>query len=317
MPEATVQAQAKVNLFLRILGREESGYHRIETLYQRISLADTVVVRTAVSGRSLDCRGADAGPVESNLAFRAATGFRDAAGWPDSFAIELDKTIPVGGGLGGGSADAGAVLRALNAMAPRRLDDETLLAVARGLGADVPFLTGESPTAIGFVRGDVFAACSPPPPRDMILLVPPFGVSSRDAFGWYAASREAAGRQPDPMATPAAGIGLVAGDAALAATHSPERPGAGSPERHFSWQEIAALSGNDLQDVVVKRHPVIGTAIALLRAAGAPIAQMTGSGSTAFGVFPDGPSVGLVGVPPGFTVLHAKTATRTAPVTIA
>ncbi len=295
MPEATVQAQAKVNLFLRILGREESGYHRIETLYQRISLADAVVVRTDVSGRSLDCRGADAGPVESNLAFRAATGFRDAAGWPDSFAIELDKTIPVGGGLGGGSADAGAVLRALNAMAPRRLDDETLLAVARGLGADVPFLTGESPTAIGFVRGDVFAACQPPPPSDTILLVPPFGVSSRDAFGWFAASHEAPGRQPGQMATPAAG----------------------SLERHFSWQEIAALSGNDLQDVVVKRHPAIGTAIALLRAAGASIAQMTGSGSSAFGVFPAGPSGRLVGVPPGFTVLHARTVTRTAPVTIA
>ena len=121
MPTARIEAQAKVNLFLRILGREPSGYHQLETLFQRVSLADQVTVRTDVVGRSLECSGADVGPVEQNLAWRAALAFSDAASWPDAFAIEVTKNIPVGGGLGGGSADAGAVLRALNAMAPRRL----------------------------------------------------------------------------------------------------------------------------------------------------------------------------------------------------
>lgn len=316
MPTATLQAQAKINLFLRILGREESGYHQLETLFQRITLADTVVVRTDVRGRSLDARGADLGPVESNLAYRAAVAFSEAAGWPEGFAIELEKAIPVGGGLGGGSADAGAVLRALNAMAPTRLADEVLFGVARSLGADVPFLAANSPTAIGLVRGDVIVACPPPSPRNVILLVPPFGVSSRDAFAWYAGAHAPAERRPSRIATPASGIALATVEAALAARVGDDAlPGA--MEHRFSWREIAELSGNDLQDVVVERHPEIGSAIALLRAAGAPLAQMTGSGSAVFGVFMTPPTGGLVAVPAGFTVLHAQTVTRVAPVVIA
>lgn len=313
---ATVQAQGKINLFLRILGREEGGYHLLETLFQRVTLADTVVVRTGVEGQSLDCRGADVGPVESNLAWRAALAFREAAGWPASFAIELTKEIPVGGGLGGGSADAGAVLRALNAMAPHRLADENLFGVARALGADVPFLASSSPTAIGLVRGDVVVACPPPSPRDIILLVPPFAVSSREAFGWYAAAHQPAERRPSRIATPAAGIALATLEAGLAARIGEDAVPA-MTEHHFSWREIAGLSGNDLQDVVVERHPEIASAIALLRAAGAPLAQMTGSGSAVFGVFPARPTGGLVAVPHGFTVLHAQTVTRVAPVAMA
>ena len=316
MPTATVHAQAKINLFLRILGREDSGYHQLETLFQRISLADTVVVRTEVRGRSLDCRGASLGPVESNLAWRAAVAFSEAAGWPDAFAIELDKAIPVGGGLGGGSADAGAVLRALNAMAPARLADEALFGVARSLGADVPFLAANSPTAIGLVRGDVIVACPPPSPRDIILLVPPFGVSSRDAFAWYADAHPPAERRASRIATPASGIALATVEAALASRIGDDAVSGGTAYR-FSWREIAALSGNDLQAVVVARHPEIGRAIALLRAAGAPLAQMTGSGSAVFGVFVTPPTGGLVAVPPGFRVLHAQTVNRVAPVNIA
>lgn len=308
MPTARINAQAKVNLFLRILGREPDGYHQLETLFQRISLADSIVVRTDVSGRSLECTGADTGPVERNLAWRAAIAFADAAGWPDTFAIEIEKHIPVGGGLGGGSADAGATLRALNAMAPDPLPVEALFGVARSLGADVPFLTSDTATAIGLVRGDVIVACPPPSRRDMILLVPPFGVSSADAFGWYAAANKDTPRQVSRIATPASGIALATVEAALARDDSGRTvPGTGTG---FSWRDIAALSGNDLQGVVVERHPEVGTAVAVLRAAGAPIAQMTGSGSTVFGVFLSAPAGGMVPIQPGFTVLHAQTLTE-------
>jgi 4-diphosphocytidyl-2-C-methyl-D-erythritol kinase len=313
VPAARVEAQAKVNLFLRVLGREGSGYHQLETLFQRVSLADEVVVRTGVGGRSLECSGADCGPTESNLAWRAAMAFRDAAAWPDSFAIEITKKIPVGGGLGGGSADAGGVLRALNALAPRKLPDESLFSVARSLGADVPFLASTAPTAIGLVRGDVIVACPPPSQRDLILLVPPFSVSSRDAFGWYAAAHPAEPRKQSRIATPASGIALATVEAALAAKIG----GSALPaltDYNFSWSEIGALAVNDLQEVVVERHPEIGRAIALLRAAGSPLAQMTGSGSTVYGVFKNRPSGGVVAVPPGFTVLHARTLTKVAEV---
>ncbi|MEA3245073.1 MAG: hypothetical protein U9Q74_02835, partial [Gemmatimonadota bacterium] len=159
-------------------------------------------------------------------------------------------------------------------------------------------------------------ACPPPSPRDLILLVPPFGVSSRDAFAWYAAAHPRAERRPSRIATPASGIALATVEAALVARIG-EDAVPGVTEHHFSWREIAGLSGNDLQDVVVERHPEIGSAIALLRAAGAPMAQMTGSGSAVFGVFMTPPTGGLVAVPPGFTVLHAQTVTRVAPIAVA
>ena len=120
---ARTVAQAKLNLFLHVLAREASGYHQLETLFCRLELGDDVTVRTDVRGRSLDCTGdvipaGGLGPTERNLAWRAAARFAEQAGWPNDWAIEITKRIPVGGGLGGGSADAGAVLRCLNAVAP-------------------------------------------------------------------------------------------------------------------------------------------------------------------------------------------------------
>src|SRR3954466_3871881 len=105
MPEARVAAQAKVNLRLKILAQEIDGYHSIETIFARIDLADDVVVRLGNPGRSLDTHGADLGPTEKNLAYRAALAYEAATGWPESFAIEITKHVPVGAGLGGGSAD--------------------------------------------------------------------------------------------------------------------------------------------------------------------------------------------------------------------
>src|SRR3954464_3864000 len=121
---ARVAAQAKINLLLRVLAREASGYHSIETIFLRLGLADEVVVRVGddVRGRTLDC-GGDAlppgglGETTTNLAYRAACAYADATGWPTAFAIELTKHIPAGAGLGGGSADAGAGLRRLGAWA--------------------------------------------------------------------------------------------------------------------------------------------------------------------------------------------------------
>src|SRR5688572_27908453 len=163
---ARVRAQAKVNLILRILAREASGYHGLETLFARLDLADEVTVRVGARGRAVDCRGADVGPPEANLALRAGEAFAEAAGWPAGFAVEIEKHIPVGGGLGGGSADAGAVLRALNALAPAPIPRETLLAIAGRLGADVPFLTDDAPLALAWGRGERMLALPALPPRD-------------------------------------------------------------------------------------------------------------------------------------------------------
>jgi len=138
---AHVAAQAKINLFLDVLERDSSGYHAIETAFLRIDLADEITVREA-AGRSLDVSGpalpiGGLGPTEKNLAYRAAAAYADATGWPSGFAIELVKRVPTGAGLGGGSADAGAVLRALEALSPAPLGAR-LTDVAAALGADVP-----------------------------------------------------------------------------------------------------------------------------------------------------------------------------------
>lgn len=255
---ARVEAQAKINLFLRILSREPGGYHQLETLFQRIALADSVVVRTGGNGRSLDCRGADTGPVEQNLAWRAAAAFVAAAGEPANFQIEIDKRIPVGGGLGGGSADAAAVLRALNALAERPLDGAQLAAIAFSLGADVPYLLSTHALAAGTGRGEKLFPLAPLPARQVVLAIPPFGVSSGEAFGWFAAQK--ASRRSGTRATLPVG-------------------------RKLEWRGIAALAANDLEDAVGARHPELAVLRGILRKSGALLAQMTGSGSTVFGVF--------------------------------
>ena len=122
---ARVAAQAKVNLLLHVLAREASGYHSIETVFQRLDLADDVAVRIARrDARSTAavrrCPRSDSVRPNGISPFAPRLAYADATGWPDGFAIELVKHIPAGGGLGGGSADAGAVLRALDALAPHR-----------------------------------------------------------------------------------------------------------------------------------------------------------------------------------------------------
>ncbi|MEO6444833.1 MAG: 4-(cytidine 5'-diphospho)-2-C-methyl-D-erythritol kinase [Gemmatimonadaceae bacterium] len=260
---ASVVAQAKVNLFLRVLAREASGYHQIETLFCRLALGDDITVRAVARGRSLDCDGptmpaAGLGPVEENLAWRAAVAFGDAAGWPDGFAIEITKRIPVGGGLGGGSADAGGVLRALNALAKKPLPPTSLLRLAASLGADIPFLTQEQSTlALAWGRGERLLALAPLESRPCLLFVFPFGVVTRDAYQWLAESRAAASV---PMVY--------------------------SVQELSAWRNVEGLAFNEFERVVCAHASPIEATLRALR--GTPSAGdfdlilMSGSGATIF-----------------------------------
>lgn len=284
--EAQQSANAKVNLRLRVLEREPSGFHQLETIFLRIALADQVRVRALPAGRSLDCAGeampaGGFGPVEKNLAWRAALAYAEATGWPHGFAIEIDKRIPVGGGLGGGSADAAGVLRALDGLAPRPLGAAALAQIAFTLGSDVPFLVSELDCAIGRGRGERLEPLPAPPPREMLLVIPPFAVNTSEAYGWVAAARRE-GTLPLHRDPPLDARAL--GD----------------------WAALARVAANDFEPVVAARHPEIATAVDALRAAGATIAMMSGSGSTVFGVF-EGAAPGL-SLPAGFHLV--RTATR-------
>jgi 4-diphosphocytidyl-2-C-methyl-D-erythritol kinase len=291
---ASVEAQAKVNLFLRILAREEGGYHQLETLFARIELADSVRVFTDTTSREIACSGLDAGPPETNLAMRAAVAFAAAAGWPAGFRIEIEKRIPVGGGLGGGSADAGAVLRALNAIAPTPLSAPALAAVAFGIGADVPFLATDAPMALGWGRGERLLALRSLPAREMVLCIPPFGVETAKAYGWLAAERAGAG-----------------GDAPSPAREIPRAMTMDDLDR---WDAVTKLATNELEAPVIARHPVIGACREALGAAGARIALMSGSGSTVFGVFDRRPPPELAGLPEGVRLVSTRTTTSAAAV---
>ena len=283
-----VSAPAKVNVRLRILAREASGYHQLETIFLRLELADTVRVRRAGT-RSLDVSGIEGagslGPVEKNLAWRAAVAYDEAASASDGWSIELEKRIPVGGGLGGGSSDAAAVLRALDAMSARPLGESRLLAIASTLGADVPFLTSTSACALGWGRGERLLALAPPPQRDVLLLVPRFAVNTAEAYGWLSSRTDATGD---------ASVLLRA-------------------ESLATWEGLKSVAVNDFEPVVAKRHPEIAELVKMLRSAGCAPAMMSGSGSVVFGVLPEGKSARLdAGV--SCTVLTTRSAVQVEPV---
>ena len=258
-----VAAQAKLNLHLRVLSREESGFHSIETIFHRIDLADDLNVAITGGERTLDVDGDNTGPTEKNLALRAAAAYAGHAGWPTGFRIELRKRIPVGAGLGGGSSDAAAVLRALNSLSPQPIPMIGLLQLAASLGADVPFLASDAVMAIAWGRGERMLRCAPLPRRDILLMTPSFGVATADAYRWIDEDRERTEHSsPAREATP------MVFDALSLST----------------WQSISRFARNDFEPVVAARHPALAGYLERLRNSRASFAQMTGSGSTIFGV---------------------------------
>jgi 4-diphosphocytidyl-2-C-methyl-D-erythritol kinase len=267
MRAARVLAQAKINLFLRVGPRDESGYHEIWTHFHRIDLADEVIVRVDGRGRSLDVGGprlpvGGLGPPQKNLAYRAAVEYASRTGgqFPKAFAIELTKNVPVGGGLGGGSADAGAVLRALDAIAPNRMAAADYQAVAASLGADVPFLASQTPSALAGGRGDVLTAVPEvSAAATVLLLAPPFSVATADAYRWLDEDRSAL---PSPPVVESQWTALTRSD---------------SP-----W---TSQVGNDFEPVVEKRHPELRAMRERLTELGARTARLAGSGSCIFGIF--------------------------------
>ena len=280
---AIVHAQAKLNLHLAILARETSGYHAIETVLHRITLSDVVTVKLAPADMRKVVCSVDVGSTEQNLAYRAAMAYLEAAVWTTGFEIHIEKRIPAGGGLGGGSADAAAVLRALDALAPKPLAPTHLLALAATLGADVPFLASDASAALAWGRGTRMLALDALPTRDVALIIPPFGIATADAYAGIAAARST---RESGAAPPIA----------LHAWHL------------HNWAELAPWAYNDFQPVVASQYPVIDIAIRALRSSGATLAALTGSGSTVFGIFDAPPDPAALKTATGCEVILTQTA---------
>ncbi len=266
----TAEAHAKVNLRLRVFARDETGFHGVETVLARTSLTDTVSLSAPAPARgrrggatlSVDgplAKGVPEGP--DNLCRRAAERFFERAFGRrprPAVHIRLTKRIPMGSGLGGGSADAGATLRLLAGRWPR-LETRELVELAGEIGSDVPFALLGVPMALGWERGRRLLPLSPPRPRPALLICPPIHVSTPVAYDWLGRTDEDAG---------AASV----------------LPGA---TRLAEWDSLERLARNDLEAPVLARHPELSELLDRLRSYDPALAAMTGSGSTLFAIFRD------------------------------
>lgn len=259
MREVTWEAHAKVNLFLRVHRLREDGYHDLSSLIVPLSLHDTVTCREA--GRlNLSIGGGEgsltAGP--DNLAVVAALALGERSGSLQGADIELIKRIPVASGLGGGSADAAAVLWALNELWDRGLGEEQLMEVAAEVGSDVPATLAARPVLVAG-RGERLRDAVVP---DLHWVVVPAGfhVRTPDAFRWW--DEDGGSTGPDPSGLVGA---LASGD----------------------LESAAAAFYNDLEGPVFARHPGLATIKERLVDEGATTAIMCGSGPTVAGLFAD------------------------------
>ena len=279
MTALQMQAHAKVNVFLRVLGRRDDGYHDVETLLLPISLADDVMVEPAQeSTLSLEGPAADGVPTdETNIVLRAARVLAAEAGGaePPAARITIEKRIPVAAGLGGGSADAAATLLLLDELWAVGLGRDGLARLAAEVGSDVPaLLLGEPAYAEG--RGE---RVSPVLVQSTTWVVKPFafGVSSTDAYTWW---DEGAETGPDAGALIAA---AEAGNNAL----------------------LGSALYNDLQGPVAARHPEISQTIEAFIDAGAEGAVMSGSGPTVVALCPFATAPDIGRAIPGSIVVDA------------
>lgn len=184
MPKVILAAPAKLNLHLEILGQRSDGFHELETLFQTIDLHDRVEVSlssSAAPGIALICDDPSLPADRRNLAWRAAESFLANADQSLALSIVLHKNIPHGAGLGGGSSDAAAVLRALHDLLPGIHDAAGIAALAADLGSDVPFfLLGG--TALGHGRGEILSSLPDLPRRPVTVFMPDASVSTPAAF---------------------------------------------------------------------------------------------------------------------------------------
>jgi 4-diphosphocytidyl-2-C-methyl-D-erythritol kinase len=182
---ARVHAFAKINRSLEVLGVRPDGFHELRTVFQSIALHDTIAIRRVPGAFQLTCDDPTCPADRSNLVWRAAEQVWKAAGRrgvPRDVSIQLTKRIPLRAGLGGGSSDAAAALRAFGRL--WRVNPDRVRAIGSSLGADVPYFF-EGGTALGLDRGDLLFPLIDAPRAWVVLVIPPFGVSTRDAFTWW------------------------------------------------------------------------------------------------------------------------------------
>ena len=257
--ELSGRACAKINLFLRIIGRRDDGYHELDSVFLPLTLADEIRLEIRAANEpsvTVSCNLPELARSKDNLAASAARSFMSEFDLFAAVSVDLKKHIPIGAGLGGGSSDAATVLCMMAASA--QLVDEDAMSklrrIALSLGADVPFFLDPRPSRVTGI-GERVVAIEGVPSLPIVIAVPPFEVSTAAIFG----------------ALEPAGWSGAAPDGHIEAITRGEI----SPE----------LLVNDLAPVAIAQFPEIRRLKALLEDSGARAAQMSGSGGAVFGVF--------------------------------
>ncbi len=253
------RAPAKINLGLHVLRKRPDGYHDVETVLHRIDWADTITVEPAES-LSMTCSDPDLPTNSNNLCLQAAQALKDAFDVSAGAALHLDKQVPYGAGLGGGSSDAAATLRLLTQLWDLEVSDEQLHALASEIGADVPFFLGESPAALATGRGDELTPLrlKGEPyevPYPILIVVPSAEISTPEAYAQVI---------PDEDWRPPL--------RALVQSNDLE-----------AWRRSLV---NDFERPIRRTHPAVESARNwLLEEAKADYVSLSGSGSALYGVF--------------------------------
>jgi len=249
-------AFAKINLCLHVLGRRPDGYHELRTIFQAISLHDTLELSLSDSpGITIETNDSALPLGRENLVYRALEAIGGEIGFRGGVHARLEKRIPVARGLGGGSSDAAAALIGMLRLTKKRVPLERLMEIGASLGADVPFFLFGG-RALATNRGDEIYPLTDAPKRSILVISPQgIGVSTKDAYQWV--SEELTNRPKPPN---------IWGFCALC------------------WSRPGSVS-NDFEGPVFSRHPRLGEIRAGLLKRGAADAALAGSGSAVFGVF--------------------------------
>lgn len=243
-----IDAPAKLNLSLRVVRKREDGFHEIDTLMVRLPGLCDQLSFTPAEADSFTCNDASVPSDDSNLVLKALAAYRAASGWAQPLAIHLEKRVPHGAGLGGGSSDAAATFSALDRLNGGALGTERLMELSATIGSDIPFFLGP-PAARATGRGERIEAAPEPPRLPVLLLKPNFGVATPDAYKRWSTSKEL--------------------------------PGISYAAQSFPWGELV----NDLERPVFEKHLFLAEAKAwLLGRPEVAGALMSGSGSTMFAI---------------------------------
>jgi 4-diphosphocytidyl-2-C-methyl-D-erythritol kinase len=265
MREVRIPACAKINLRLEVLGKRADGYHELRTIFQSVSLHDRLKLRPSRRpGISLSVLGNEmlsSEAVEKNLVYRAVDALRRELKIRSGVEILLEKRIPTGGGLGGGSSDAAAALVGYLRVTGKKLPAADLLQIAASLGADVPFFLYGG-TALGITRGEEIYPLPDTPAFSLVIVSPhDIHVPTPDAYRWLHAPE-------------------LASLTKSAATHKLMEFCA------LCWSAQGTALSNDFEAAVFRRYPRLAKIKRDLLHGGASEALLAGSGSAVFGVFP-------------------------------